>query len=232
MKVLFGPFQIAALVAAGAGLVFGWTAVAILGLVAWAGACVVAVIREQGKGRHVSTLSAEGRLVLRPIEKLRDEIRQIVETNRGNPEVSVIGAEALNEANDLIARAQSFATALDANKQSVKTYKEAEFQLSQLREQEAKAGSEQERASLKAAIEAKQGEVALYAKAAHGLDATRAKLHEAQTALVAIKAQLAATAAGGESEELEGEGLTGMVGRLKSLSTSLEESEELRERLP
>ncbi|MEX2244243.1 MAG: hypothetical protein WD716_10405 [Fimbriimonadaceae bacterium] len=232
MKVLFGPFQIAALVAAGAGLVFGWTAFAFLGLVAWGGACVVAVIREQGKQRHVSTLSAEGRLVLKPIEKLRDEIQQIVETNRGNPEVSVIGAEALNEANDLIARAQSFATALDTNKGAIKTYKEAEFQLSQLREQEAKAVSDQERASLQTAIDAKESEVVLYAKAAKGLDATKAKLHEAQTALVAIKAQLAATAAGGESEELEGEGLTGMVGRLKSLSTSLEESEELRERLP
>jgi hypothetical protein len=163
--------------------------------------------------------------------QLRRDIAGIVEGQKENPTVKVIGGETLQEADALIARAESIVASIDDLKKAAKGLRASEYELQRLEEKVAKSSSEDEKAALADVIEVRKSEVEHFTKVQKALEAGRAKIMEAETALLAIKAQLTSAALGSETDALDMEGLAGMVGRLKSLSSSLEEVEQMRDRV-
>ena len=230
MKVLFGPVQIVALVLAIAGIFLGQSALVALGVVGWLGAAAVGVIKQTGAARNAPELKPESRILIRPLEDLRNDILKLVEENRTNASVTVVGREALNEADELIRRAETFAASLGNVKKTKNALYESQKQIELLSETLAKSQSEKEKESLRQAIGARQEEAASMQKALDSVDATRAKIKDAEGELQGIKSQLTTAALTGQPDSLDTEGLSGMVGRIRSLSSSIEEAEGMKER--
>lgn len=227
----FGPAQIVALLLAAAGLIFREPPLVIIGAAVWVGMTVIETAKNKPKGRHSTELSAEARALLRPLQQQRREIASLVDKNLQNPTVKVIGTEALQEADSLISRAESIVVSLDDLTKATKGLRESDYELKRLEEKVAKSSSEEEKAALADVIEVRKSEVEHFGKVQRALESGKAKIMEAETALLAIKAQLTSAALGSESDALDTEGLAGMVGRLKSLSNSLEEVEQMRDRV-
>jgi hypothetical protein len=225
MNKLFGPVQIAAIAVAVLGALVRQPALVALGVVAWFGSVAIASIKD-ATHRSVAGDQAQGETVLRPIQRLHREIEALVLQNPDNPTVSVIGRDALAESQELLKRAIALSVLIRDTRQTREAMDRARQELDSLRSNRATQASE----ALDLAIEARESEIAHYSKVQATVESAKARLAEAEIALSAIRAQLAAAVAGGATEGLETEGLSGMVGRLKSLSTSLDEVEEMKER--
>ena len=97
--------------------------------------------------------------------------------------------------------------------------------MQELRADISNAQSDEERETLQSALEARQTEFSHYRNAQEAVDRIDSHLRQAEAALSEIKARLG-TAAAGTAENAPATELQETIGRLKSLGTSLEESEE------
>ncbi len=230
MKLFFGPAQIAAILLAVVGLLLRQPAIAALGIVGWIGTVAVTSMRDSSK-RHSGLDTSQGRYLLQPIQKLHNEITRLVEDNRQNPTVSVIGQDALTESAELLRKATAFTALLHDSRFAPNALANAQRELDELNQRLAASDNEAQRQAFGLAIQAREGEVAHYHKLLATIESAKQRLEDAGIALEAIKAQLAASVVGGSADDLTGEDLGGMVGRLKSLSSSLEEVDEMREKI-
>lgn len=225
MKRLFNPFSIASLAVVVVGLVLGQPAVAVIGAALWIGSVAIQSIKRDG-ARHVSELSPTGRHRLSRLTALREQISAILAEHGTNPTIKVIGGEALVEADSLIGRTGTIIASMDELLKIAKDRRESEAELARLQSKLESATSLPEKDSLRLAIDVRQTEIAHYTDAERGVERAKSMLDEAETALVAIKSQLMAAAVGQGQDDLDPDDLRGMVGRLKSLSSSLEEVEQ------
>lgn len=230
MKLFFGPVQIVGLLFTVAGALLRQPAIAALGVIMWIGGVATSSMRQSSE-RHTGIKSRHGRYLLQPIQKLHDDIRKIVEENKGNATVSVIGQEALSESGELLKRATALAELLHDSRSATTSLTEAKKELAEVQEKLDASTDESQRQTYHLAIDARQSEVEQYEKLLRSIDTAKGRLMDAEVALTAIKAQLAASVMGGSTDGLAEEDLGGMVGRLKSLSSSLDEVEEMRERI-
>ncbi len=230
MSRFFGPVSLVAIAVAVIGLFLRQPALTVTGAALWIGTVAVTSIRKDGE-RHSSEISAEGRAHLRPLKRLRDEIKGIVDKNTDNPTVKVIGNETLVEADALIVRAGSIVDTIDDLRKIAKGLKASEQEVAKLESRLKVSDSLPEKDSLNLALEVRKSEVEHLKKAEAGIAVAQGMLRDSETALLAIKAQLTAAAIGDGQDDLDPEGLRGMVGRLKSLSTSLEEAEQTMEQV-
>jgi hypothetical protein len=229
MKLFLGPAQIIAILIAIAGLVVRQPAVAALGVVLWVGAVAVSSMRNSSL-RQSGHESQQGRSLLQPIQKLHDEIAKLVSDNKQHATVSVIGNDALKESAELLRRASAFAALLHESRSAPKSMADAKRELEALERRLTASGDASQRESLALAVQARQEEVEHYERLIRTIEGAKQRLKDAEAALSAIKAQLAAAAVGGSTDGLDTEDLGGMVGRLKSLSASIEEVDEMREK--
>lgn len=230
MKLFFGPVQIVGLLFTVAGALLRQPAIAALGVIMWIGAVATSSIRQSSE-RHTGIKSRHGRYLLQPVQKLHDDIRKIVEENKDNATVRVIGQEALTESGELLKRATALAGLLHDSRAATTSLTSAKHELLELQNKLSASTDEAQRETYQLAIDARQSEVDQYEKLLRSIDTAKGRLMDAEVALTAIKAQLAASVMGGSTDGLTEEDLGGMVGRLKSLSSSLDEVEEMRERI-
>ncbi len=230
MKIFLGPAQIVAILLTIAGLVVRQPAIAAFGVVCWIGAVAVTSMRDSSL-RHSGLDSQQGRFFLQPIQRLHNEIAKLVADHAHNPTVGVIGQDALVESTELLRKASAFAALLHESRSAPNALATAERELESLKQQLAASRDDAQRESLTLAVQAREGEVEHYQKLIRRIDGAKQRLKDAEVALAAIKAQLAASVVGGSADGLDTEDLGGMVGRLKSLSSSIEEVDEMREKI-
>lgn len=230
MKTFFGPVQIVGILFTVAGALLRQPAIAALGVIMWIGGVATSSIK-QSSDRHTGIRSRHGRYLLQPIQKLHDDVRKLVEENKDNATVRVIGQEALAESGELLKRATAIAELLHDSRSATTSLTNARQELAEVQKKMEASTDEAQRQTYQLAIDARQSEVDQYEKLLRSIDTAKGRLMDAEVAMTAIKAQLAASVLGGSTDGLTDEDLSGMVGRLKSLSSSLDEVEEMRERI-
>ena len=230
MKTFFGPVQIVGILFTVAGALLRQPAIAALGVIMWIGGVATSSIK-QSSDRHTGIRSRHGRYLLQPIQKRHDDVRKLVEENKDNATVRVIGQEALAESGELLKRATALAELLHDSRSATTSLTNARQELAEVQKKMEASTDEAQRQTYQLAIDARQSEVDQYEKLLRSIDTAKGRLMDAEVAMTAIKAQLAASVLGGSTDGLTDEDLSGMVGRLKSLSSSLDEVEEMRERI-
>ena len=229
MNLLTRPLPLSLAAVAALGLVFGQPGIAVLAMVGWVASLAYYSMRAAAAKRHDSEISAEGRTMLRPIKELREEIAGYVRSFSDRPEISVIGGEALREADTLIAHTERLVDVRDDLTKALKGRAAAKRELARLRKRAKSSVSEAESRSLRSAVEARENEIERYKTVDAAMRRLVSNLQEAEAALSEIKARLATGAVGAQTDGLDTDDLAGMVSRLRTLSTSFDEAEEMME---
>ncbi len=198
--------------------------------VLWIGAVALtaakSVQRREGQV-HPSEISPESRLYLRPLEGLRDELREIVRDNQDMPSVKIVGQEAVDQADQIVEHARKLIALREQLKRTLRGRSEAEVAIRQLEKKQEAAVTDGERASIQTAIDAHASEVAHYGEVEEAIRKIDAKVTQAQASLSELKARIAVGAAGARTDGVDQEALNDMVIRLKSLTASFDEAESL-----
>lgn len=230
MRALLGPGQYLGIAIAVGAVLLKSIPLVLIGATIWVGAVAVAVIKSGGsdsqRAPHPSELDAETRMALKPILALRDQLAALSSSSGGSADVSVIAKEAVAEANLLIDHAQKLAERRVALRRSLRERAEAELALSKLEQSLAAATTDGERSSIQAAIAARHEEIGHYADAERAVEQINSKLREAEASLSELKAKVSAATAA-RSGDLDHEEVGDLITRLKSLSRSFDEAEEL-----
>ncbi|HZH99330.1 MAG TPA: hypothetical protein VEX38_10195 [Fimbriimonadaceae bacterium] len=183
------------------------------------------ITQENRQETYEDELSPESRTLLRPIRKLHQELAQFVSSS-DQSEIRVIGAEALHESRTIVQHCVKLLQLRSEVRRSLQGKYAAETSLSELRASLESASGESERASLQTAMEAREKEMAHYAEQEAALGNIEGQLRQAEAALSELKARLMLSASTGD-EAANSDELSGTLARLRSLSGSLDEAEEL-----
>lgn len=202
-----------------------------LGAVAWLGVVAFFGMRQAQAGAAEAGFSeqadADARILVRPLQKLHEELKQIAKENSDLAAVKVVGEEAVREAGLIVAHAQKLADLRRQIKKSLVGLSEAEVQLARMEARRASVDTVAEAESIDKAIAAYRAQTAQSGQLEESVKKIDGKIAEAQASLSEIKARLMVGAAdartrGGETQEL-GE----VVERLKTLGASFTEAEAL-----
>ncbi len=178
--------------------------------------------RSNYDGLPTDGLSLEAQARLRPLLAARKQIGEIAERNAGHPAIKVIGAEALQEADELIANAAGLLKARFELTRSSQI--EDPGQIERLKARRDVATDILERDRLDAAIALAEKTADHHGKVEMALQRIDAQLDEARAGLEQLRAELVASL----TEDLDSNtALRETLGRLQSLGTSLEEAREL-----
>jgi len=178
--------------------------------------------RTSYEGLPTDGLSLEAQARLRPLLAARKQIGEIAERNAGHPAIKVIGAEALQEADELIANAAGLLKARFELTRSSQV--EDPEQVERLKARRDVATDMLERDRLDAAIALAEKAADHREKVETALQRIDAQLDEARAGLEQLRAELVASL----TEDLDSNTvLRETLGRLQSLGTSLEEAREL-----
>jgi chromosome segregation ATPase len=220
LVVMFG------LVAAGA--ILGRVELALLGILGAIGALAAISMRaaqERHAEQELESVHPQDRALLAPLRKLRREIRAIVEAQKGNVAVAVIGAEAEAEADRIIRQSAELLRLRRELRKANTAASAAAREIDELKKEAGAAVSEAEAEALRSALAARELEQAHLARAGDALERIELGLRQAEAALAEMRARLAAAPLEAQTDA-PGEDLRETVGRLKALGTSLEEAEE------
>jgi hypothetical protein len=204
--------------------------VLLLGALVWVGAMAWIGIRGTQLSQAASPLdqvSNENRARLAPIRRLYDQMRELIEKNESQPAVKIIGAEALAEAEHVLRQSVQL---LQLRKQLVSAagaQGAAERDLSDLQLKLETAASEEERESYRQAIAARSAETHERRRASESIERVDAFLRRAEAALSEMHSRIAVAAAGAETADQAGDELGETILRLRDLTKSFDEAEEL-----
>jgi hypothetical protein len=206
----------------------------LLVILAIAAVAFAAMKRTQATRAQVpgEDLDPESRTLLRPLRKLEEEIADIVAQNKDSATVSVLGKEALDESRRVLEQASRSLVIRAELKRSLRGEYEAQKQIEDLNAKALTAATDQERESLQAAGEARKIELGHYGTIKQTIGQIDSGLRQAEAALAEMKARLAVSA-GGEKVAAASEGdLRETISRMKALSLSYDEAEELLKGTP
>lgn len=171
-------------------------------------------------------ISPNDRVYLRPIRRLRDEIESLVVENAKSPAIKVIGSEAVQEANGILNHSiqllKTRATLRKVLSQKGDPYSE----INSLQAQIAEAATGEERETLQLALDARKLELSHYGEIEEIVERVDGSITQAQAALSEMKARIAVAAAGEQGAESSSE-IEDTITRLRSLTKSFDEVEEL-----
>lgn len=181
--------------------------------------------RQRALDDPTEDLSPESRVLIRPVRKLLQEMEEVATRNKG--EVSpYIANEGLDEAKRLVAHSAAALKIRDRLTRERRGEYEATKGIAELEQRLAAATTDEERQSLQSAMEARRQELAHYS----GIDASVSRIdssvRQAEAVLAEMKARLASSAVGGLASQ-GSDDLREAVGRMKVLSASLEEAQDL-----
>ncbi|MFW5697105.1 MAG: hypothetical protein ACOCX1_00925 [Fimbriimonadaceae bacterium] len=178
---------------------------------------------------HPSELAPDTRTLLAPFRELHRSLQEIVDKNRDVAEIKVVGELAIEESARIQERATKLLEMRSELKRTLYGQSEAKAGLIQLKERMVKAESDTERSSLESAIQAREQELEHYRQVEATMHEVDGKLREAEASLAELKARLATGAMGARASAIDAEDISGMVERLKGLSQSFSEAEEMIE---
>jgi hypothetical protein len=230
MNVLLRPVSIALFFVALIAFAIDQIGFGILFLVGWFASVATASMIQSSRARAEDpdeVLDPESRTLYLPIRRLRQEIEELAEKHRSMPTVSLLGPEAVREAERIQDQAVRALQARAELRRSLRERSAAQAEIERLREREASAATPEERQSLESARHAREIEVQGYAQAESALSRIETGLRQAQAALTEIKSRLAVAASREQAEAAEDEGLRDSIGRLRALSLTIDETQEM-----
>lgn len=231
-KVVFHPLPLGCLAVTFLAALARQPAIMALGLLAWLGTTGWLALRVGGRTElplpHPSELHHESRLLLRPLVRLHREIEKIVHEHRASPLIRATGEEALRESRAILLGATKLAEARATLRRGLREKAEAEIESARLERLLVNA-SEHERPALESAQRTRRSQIDHFRAAEAAMSRIEGKIAEARAAMTELKARLQTGVLSAHASELEAEELTEVVGRLKTLSRSLEEAESLWE---
>jgi hypothetical protein len=229
-KVLGGPSLIF-LLAGAVFLVIGFYPAGILSLVLWVALLVLSTMRETAARVQADPreeMDAESRSLFSPIRRLMNEIEETVERNSDSTVMKVVGTEAVGEARRIH---DQVAKALAVRDDLRRALRERNMSRAESEKLLAKAEAETDpsvKATLLSAVEARKMELSHYEVVENTIAKIDSSVNQAQAALSEMKARLATKASSEKAQSATDDTeLRETIGRLKSLSISYDEAENL-----
>lgn len=231
MKSLLAPVVLTLVTVSIVLFLIGQAAVAALFILLGLIALVVFSMRKTASVRQedlADNMDPDSRALFVPIRRLTREIEELVEKNKSAFVMATVGTEAAQEAKrirDQVARALIVRGEL---KRAMRGRSTAAQEIEKLAGKAKDALSETERQALESAATARQLEMGHYATVEDTIGRIDANVRQAQAALSEIRARLAVRASGEKAERAEQvDDLRDTMGRLKALSITVDEAEQL-----
>lgn len=230
MDVVKKPLPLVFAVAAVLAFVLSQPALGAVLLVAWIGALAVEAMKAAGRRRledPTESMDPESRTLFGPIRRLAQQIEEEVASNQQSTSVKVVGAEAVEEARRIRQQSASALQIRGELKKALRTKSLTERDAKELEEKAIGAATEEEREALEAALAARKLELQHYTTVESAIARIDGGIRQAEAALSEMRARLAVSATQDKAELAQGDELRETVGRLKSLSLSYEEAEQM-----
>jgi hypothetical protein len=229
-KAIFG-FPLILFVVAMGLLLVGQFAAGLAVMMVWIMAVAIASIRGTGQARAedlTEEMDAESRSLYAPVRRLVDEIEEVVRSHRDSTVMKVIGGEALQEARRIREQVARALAVRDDLKRASRGRNVARSEADKLMARAEEAASTEEKLALLSAVEARKIEIGHYAIIDETVAKIDASVRQAQAALSEMKARLSVKATGEKAASaVEEDELRETIGRLKQLSISYDEAEQL-----
>ncbi|MEA2551869.1 MAG: hypothetical protein QOJ65_45 [Fimbriimonadaceae bacterium] len=198
------------------GVIFGLLAVAI-----------AAMQRTQGERQAdpAEELSPESRILLRPLKKLLEEMEKAASGKSENVS-QYLAEEALQESRVLLRQS---AAALQLRDRLIKESRGgygAQKSADELQARLTSSTNEDERTSLQGALEARKQEIGHYETVEEGIKKIESSVKQAEAAMAEMRARMISGSSAGLAEQ-GSDPLREAVGRMKALSSSLSEAQEM-----
>ncbi len=224
----FGKIGIVAgLIVGVIGFVIGQPAIGILGFVGALAAVFVATTKATAQNRSAlgeDMVRPEQRAIIRPMRKLRDDIAQIVDTNKTSSAVRVIGGEAIAEADRILQHCVEMLN-IQASIKRGYSGRDMSAELARLQNELNSTDDIEHKTTLESTHQAMQMEHASQSQMGHALEQIDNNLARALAALTEMKARLSVSATTSQELGMD-ENLGDTISRMKSLSASFDEAEE------
>jgi DNA repair exonuclease SbcCD ATPase subunit len=174
-------------------------------------------------------VSTPSKMRVKPIVKLREQVVNLIETNKSNPVVSAMAFDTLSEVDSIVMRAMDI---LDAKRRlqrlSAAVYP-SRAAVETLENKVLRSTDSTAKMSIEQALNTRREELRILEELeaeAHRLDAN---LDEAEAALAELRTQLLKVVAASPKQQAmeEMDPLSGMTDRLRRISTTMEESVEM-----
>jgi len=172
-------------------------------------------------------LDAESRTLLRPLAKLQADLAELVAQNKESATVSVVGKEALEEVGRIMEQATASLKIRSDLRRSLRGEYDAKKEIESLEAKLATATNAPERESLQSALDARQAELTHYDTIRQATAQIDGGLRQAEAALAEMKARMAGSVGTEKLQSTSGDDLRESISRMKALSLSYDEAEEL-----
>lgn len=216
----------------GIGLaMFGQYPLAVVAFLAFIGSLAIGQMR-QGAGFRESdpseVLDPDGRARYAKVRRLATEIEAIFEKHRDSTVTRMLGKEAREEVERIRRQVASALVHRAAIRKALAGRSMAEIEVAKLREKADAALTPEEKASLAAALEARQMELEHYSEAEQSLAKIDREVQQAEAALSEMKARFEVGVTVGQAEVATPlEEIRDTIGRMKAISVSYDEADEM-----
>ncbi len=172
-------------------------------------------------------MDAESRSLYAPIRRLTEEIEQLVSRHTDSAIMKVVGGEAVDEAKRIRDQVAKALAVRDDLKRAMREKNLATRDIASLAAQ-VEAADEVTKPALEGALEARRMELGHYSVVEQTISKIDSGVTQAQAALAEMKARLSVKASGEKAlAATEDDDLRETIGRMRSLSISYDEAEEL-----
>lgn len=202
-----------------------WIAVIVIALVAVGFVATLQRGRKQRASDPREAMSPESRSLFNPIRKLVQEIDELANRSSLRPEMKVIAREALDEAHRISAQVAKALVARGEIKRAGVQRGASVEELAELELKVEQATTVAEREALTSALAAKRIELGYSANASDALGLIDASVRQAEAALSELRTRLNLALTSQALETAQDESLRETIGRLKSLTVSVDETE-------
>lgn len=212
---------IVGIVAVGAGVAVGYPLLVLAGGVIAGLTLFLAtnrLTRERWETTGESDLSNESRTLLRPILRLQNELESLLSSATPSASVRAVSHEAMADARHITDQCLRLLKTRDRVKAALKGRGAVEMQLQRLEDAEGEAVDRVRAARLQ--------ELGHYTEAMQAIPRIDSQIQQAEAALAEMKARLV-LAVSRESGTDEAEGVREAVGRLRAMSATIDEAEDL-----
>lgn len=188
-------------------------------------------MREEKEPSQIPTLdelSTPSKIRLKPIVKLRQEIKRLMEQHAGNAAIASIQADMELEVDAIVVRAVQILDTKRKVQKMAAPVARARVMVDELEEKARREQDAQARSSIEAALASRREELRILDQLEISKKRLEANLDEAESTLAELRSQIIRAVAESPEQQAreELEPFSEMAERLRNLSTSMEESIE------